>query len=155
MGAGSSACYRHFPDFRNLEDYRNSMSTENPSIPATTNKRPTWTRLLDILLRCAHVLVISLLFGGAVFKIPFGQLVPWSALVLASGGALILSEFFYDRRWPTQGRGIMVYLHAGLFGLVFFRPDLAVPVLLAALVLGMVGSHMPRRFRHWSFIQRR
>ena len=101
------------------------------------------------------MLVISILFGGAVFKIPFTQLAPWRALILASGVALILSEIFYDRHWPIQGRGILVYLHAGLFGLVYLRPGLAVPCLLAAIVLGMLGSHMPRRFRHWSFLQRR
>ena len=130
------------------------MSDKNTSISGNPIKRPFWTRLLDILLRSAHVLVIGVLVGGAVFQIPFAQLVPWKALVAASGGALILSELFYDRRWPTQGRGVMVYLHAGLFGLVYFRPGLALPCLLAALVLGMLGSHMPRRFRHWSFLHR-
>ena len=131
------------------------MSDKNTSITANPTKRPTWTRLLDILLRSAHVLVIGVLVGGAVYQVPLALLVPWRALVLASGGALILSEFFYDRHWPIQGRGILVYLHAGLFGLVYFRPGLALPCLLAALVLGMLGSHMPRRFRHWSFLRRR
>jgi hypothetical protein len=131
------------------------MPDHEAAISSQQTRRPTWTRLLDILLRAAHVLVISILFGGAVYKIPFAQLVPWKTIVLVSGGALILSEFFYDRHWPTQGRGILVYLHAGLFGLVYFRPGLAVPCLLAALLLGMLGSHMPKRFRHWSFLHRR
>ena len=131
------------------------MLDHEAAISSKHNKRPAWTRALDILLRCAHVLVISVLFGGAVYQIPFDQLVPWKALVIASGSALILSEVFYDHYWPTQGRGIMVVIHAGLFGLVYFRPGLAVPCLLAALVLGMLGSHMPKRFRHWSFLHRR
>jgi hypothetical protein len=42
-----------------------------------------------------------------------------------------------------------VYLHAGLFGLACLRPELALACLLAALVIGMAGSHMPKKWRYW------
>jgi hypothetical protein len=119
------------------------------------NKRPAWTRILDIALRTAHVPVIGVLFGGAIFKIPFDQLLPWRYLAIATGCALIASEVLHGRHWPYQGRGVMVFIHVGLFSLVYFRPSLAIPCLLAALVVGMVGSHMPKKLRHWSFIHRR
>jgi uncharacterized membrane protein HdeD (DUF308 family) len=119
------------------------------------NKRAGWTRMLDVVLRAAHVLVISLLFGGVFFKIPLTQLLLWRYFVIGSGCALIASEVFHSRHWPYQGRGVMVFLHVGLFGLVYLRPDLATACLMAALVVGMAGSHMPKRLRHWSFLHRR
>jgi TctA family transporter len=110
---------------------------------------------MDIALRTAHVLVISVLFGGAVFRIPLDQLVPFQRLAVVTGLALIVSEIFHRPHWPTQIRGVMVFIHAGLLGLVIFRPDLAVIWLLTALVVGMVGSHLPKRIRHWSYVLRR
>lgn len=119
------------------------------------NQHPAWTRVLDILLRAAHVLVISALFGGVVFKIPAAQLQAWRILAAASGGLLILSELLHSLHWPYQGRGVMVYIHAGLFILASLRPTLAPACLAAALVLGILGSHMPKRLRHWSLLHRR
>jgi hypothetical protein len=119
------------------------------------NKRPAWTRVLDIVLRTAHVLVISALFGGAVFNIPAARLIPWQILASASGCGLIVSEVLHSLHWPYQGRGVMVYLHAGLFILACILPTLAPECLAAAIVIGIAGSHMPKRLRHWSFIHRR
>jgi hypothetical protein len=121
---------------------------------ARSNQHPAWTRTLDIVLRAAHVLVISILFGGAVFKIPAARLLPFQVLSIVTGAALIASEVAHRRRWPSQGRGLMVYIHVGLFSLASFRPSLAVPCLLAALVIGMTGSHMPKNLRYWDFIHR-
>ncbi len=110
---------------------------------------------MDVLLRAAHVLVISVLFGGTVFGVLPASLVSWQHLVLLSGGALIVSEVLHELRWPVQGRGLVVYLHTGLFVLAWLRPGLAIPALLAALLTGMVGSHMPKRLRYWSFVRER
>jgi hypothetical protein len=130
------------------------MSEKNISIPEG-KRRPRWTRFLDIALRSAHVLVISALFGGAVFGIPPDQLVPLQQLAIATGSMLIVSEIFHRPHWPTQIRGLLVFIHAGLLGLVILRPDLAVVWLTTALVLGMVGSHLPKIIRHWSYVLRR
>jgi len=119
------------------------------------NKRHAWTRVLDIVLRAAHVLVISALFGGAVFQVPAAQLLPWRILAAASGVALIASEVLHSLHWPYQGRGVMVYVHAGLFILASLQPSLALPCLAAALIFGILGSHMPKRLRHWSLLHRR
>ena len=116
------------------------------------NQRSAWTRILDILLRSAHVLVISGLFGGAVFKVWPDQLVEWRYGAILSGLGLIVSEVAHQRHWPAQARGLMVYLHAGLLGLAVAVPSLAVPCLGAAIVTGMIGSHMPKKLRYWSFI---
>lgn len=112
-------------------------------------------RFLDIALRTAHVLVISVLFGGAVFSIPEDQLVPWQHLAMATGAVLIVSEIFHHTHWLTQIRGLMVLIHAGLLGLAILRPDLAVIFLSSSLILGLVGSHLPKKIRYWSYTHRR
>ncbi len=131
------------------------MSENNNSIPEPRNKRPAWIRFLDITLRTAHVLVISVLFGGAVFKIPADQLAPWQHLAMATGVMLIASEVIHHTHWLTQIRGLMVFIHAGLLILAILCPDLAVISLMSALIFGLVGSHLPKKIRYWSFILRR
>ena len=131
------------------------MTENNGSISGNRPRRPAWTRFLDIALRTAHVLVISVLFGGAVFRIPADQLVSFQRLAVVTGAALTASEIIHHLHWFTQVRGVMVLVHAGLLGLVIHRPDLAVFGLLTALILGMAGSHMPKKIRYWSFILRR
>jgi TctA family transporter len=131
------------------------MNEYNSSISEKQTKRPIWTRFLDIALRTAHVLAISVLFGGAVFRIPLDQLVPFQRLAVITGLALIVSEIFHRPHWPTQIRGVLVIVHAGLLGLVILKPDLAVIWLSTALVVGMTGSHLPKKIRHWSYTLRR
>jgi hypothetical protein len=129
------------------------MNENNTSI--NPKKRPVWMRFLDISLRTAHVLVISVLFGGAVFRIPVDQLVPWQHLAIATGTMLIVSEIIHHTHWLTQIRGVMVFIHAGLLGLAILRPDLAVIFLSSSLVFGLVGSHLPKKIRYWSYTLRR
>jgi hypothetical protein len=127
------------------------MAEKTPSVTEKQKKRPLWTRFVDIALRTAHVLVISILLGGEVFNVPASQLFPLQRLAVVTGGALIISEIFHRPHWVTQIRGVMVFVHAGLLGLAIARPDLAVPCLLSALVVGMAGSHLPKKIRHWSY----
>ena len=137
-----------------FQDRMGCRMVDKDTISGRQNVRPAWMRWMDVILRTAHVMVISVLFGGAVFKIPSSGLVHWQYLAAFTGAALILSEVLHSRHWPYQGRGVMVYLHVGIFGLVCIRPGLALAGLAAVIVLGMVGSHMPKRFRHWSFLHR-
>jgi hypothetical protein len=130
------------------------MMDQNGSIAEAPNKGRSWTRALDIVLRSMHVLVISALFGGAVFRVPAEQLLLYRALAAVSGVALIASEAFHRRGWPRQGRGLLVYIHIGLFSLACAWPKLAPACLASALVIGLTGSHMPRNLRYWDFIHR-
>lgn len=131
------------------------MIDGNSTIPEKKHKRPAWTRHLDVVLRTAHVAVASVVFGGAVLDIPLGLVLPWYYLTFGTGCALIISEYYHSYHWPYQGRGAMVVVHVGVLGAIHLRPDWAVPALSVALIFGMVGSHMPKRFRYWSFIHRR
>lgn len=131
------------------------MSDSNITIPLKRNKRAAWTRTLDVVLRTAHVAATSVVFGAAVYGIPFRQLSSWCHLATATGCTLIASEVYHWPHWPYQGRGVMGLIHIGLFGLIYVRADMLLPVLMLVLVFGMVGSHMPKRLRYWSFVHRR
>jgi hypothetical protein len=145
---GRSAVKTCFPLFYPL--YFCMQKSDNRS-PEKKHKRPAWSRHLDVVLRTAHVAVTSVVFGGAVFAAPRDQLLSWYYLTVATGLGLIASEIYHSYHWPYQGRGAMVLIHMGVLGIIHLRPDLTTPVLAVALIFGMVGSHMPKRFRYWSF----
>jgi len=128
------------------------MSNSDIVIPVKSGKRPAWTRAVDILLRAAHVAVTGVLLGGVVFQVPLDMLLKWQFLGIATGCALIASEVYHKPHWLYQGRAVMVFMHAGLFFLIRFKPALMAPILSAAFLFGMAGSHMSRKFRHWSLI---
>ncbi len=113
---------------------------------------PGWMRWLDIALRAGHIGVAALLFGGFFYHIPFARLHAWHHLTIATGIGLLILEIMQDLNWPHQGNGLLGIVHFSLAGLIHFRPDLAVPLLWAIVITGCIGSHMPRRFRHWSIL---
>jgi hypothetical protein len=143
------------PENQNYGKHGTMINNDNAAVTEKKTKRPAWSRSVDIVLRTAHVAVTSVLFGGAVCGIPFIQLMPWHHLAILTGCALIASEIYHCRHWLYQGRGVMVLIHVGLLGIIHVRPDLMAPVLAAVLVFGMVGSHMPKSLRYWSFVHGR
>jgi hypothetical protein len=115
-------------------------------------RRSGSSKVLDLVLRSFHVGAASVLFGGLILSVSFSRLSAWHTLAMATGGALIIAEACHSRHWPYQGRGLMAIVHVGLLGLVHFRPDSMVPVLIAVLVFGVFGSNMPGYLRHWSVV---
>lgn len=128
------------------------MAENNMTTSIKPGKRPGWTRVLDICLRAVHVAVTGILLGGAVFQIPFEAFIKWQFLTIATGCALIASEVYHKPYWLRQGRAVMVFIHAGLFFLIHFKPTLMIPLLSTSVLIGMAGSHMSRKFRHWSLV---
>ena len=121
--------------------------------PSREAHRPSGgMRWLTIVIRTAHIGVAGIFFGGCVLSVPFTQLGLWHHLTIATGGALLLLEWLHDPFWPHRGKGVLAILHVGLVALVHLTPGLMVPLLWGALISGCIGSHMPRRFRHWSLL---
>ena len=57
------------------------------------------------------------------------------------------------QRDPVVQHPFFSIMWASLLALVVpLRPGLAVVLLWLILILGSVGSHMPRRWRHWSLL---
>lgn len=129
---------------------------ENCKKPAKEKKaRPGWIRGLDITMRTMHIATTGVLFGGAVFAIPFNRLVTWHQGAVASGVALVLLGLNQSRHWPHEVRGVLVMAHVAVLGLVRLCPQYRPWIVATALVLGAVVSHMPGDMRHWSLLYRR
>lgn len=114
-----------------------------------------YARGIGITFRTMHIAAIGILLGGHVFDAPLDRLLPWLYLSIASGVSLIGLEVYSSCKWLYQGKGVFVLLKLLLIAAVARWWEYRVWLLLAALVLGSVGSHMPGRWRYYSFLHRR
>ncbi len=105
-------------------------------------------RALGIGLRTAHLCAMALLLGASRFEAPAATLRTWLAATALTGAALVASEARHGRYWIVQVSGLLVLAHVAAAGLVQLRAGF--PALAAALVIGAVGSHLPRALRKWS-----
>ena len=110
-------------------------------------------RWLSIGVRTGHIAVSAVLFGGLVLAVDFVRLGHWHLLTIATGMILLALEWSHDVRWPHRGKGLLVLFHLGLGLLIHALPKLTVPLLWCILISGCIGSHMPRRYRHWSIVE--
>ena len=109
-----------------------------------------YARSISILLRTVHIAAIGLLLGGHVFAAPDARLLPFLYLSIVSGTGLIGIELYSSCKWFYQGKGILVLIKLLLVAAVAVFWEQRVWLLLMALVIGSVGSHMPGRFRYYS-----
>jgi len=128
------------------------MRPERNSPPGAAKSPSGTMRWLGIAVRTGHIGVASVFFGGCLLLVPYAHLSFWHHLVIATGCVLLLLEWLHDRHWPHRGKGLLGLLHACLGLLIHLKPGLTVPLLWIILVTGCIGSHMPRRFRHWSIL---
>jgi hypothetical protein len=114
----------------------------------------TGRRSLEIAVRTAHLGAMALLAGGHHFGAASSSLRPWVVLTVVTGVLLLGSEASHSRHWVVQVRGVLALVHIGAFALVAVAPRNARVALAAALVVGSVGSHLPRVVRKWSLRHR-
>jgi hypothetical protein len=109
------------------------------------------SRAVGIALRTAHLGAMAVLVGGTWFGVPASALRGALAATALTGAALTASEASHGRHWVYQGRGLLVLAHVAAVGLA----GLLGPAALAAgLVVGAVGSHLPKAMRNWSLRHR-
>lgn len=108
-------------------------------------------RWAGIILRTAHIATAAVFFGGCVLRVSFPPLSLWHHGAIASGCLLLILELLHDRCWIHRGKGLLGLLHIGFGLLIHLIPSTQIPLLWLILISGCIGSHMPRRFRHWSF----
>jgi hypothetical protein len=121
-------------------------------ITTKKKRRSGWFRAAEILLRTAHIGTTGVLFGGAIFAVPFARMFSWHQVAIATGGGLALMGISQSRHWPYQVRGVMALTHVGLLGLIHLHPEYRAEILATVLIIGSVGSHMPSDIRHWSLV---
>jgi hypothetical protein len=68
---------------------------------------------------------------------------------------MIAIEVYPSAHWAHQICAVFVYAKLALLCAIPFVWDSRVPVLLAVVALASVGSHAPRKVRHYSVWYRR
>jgi len=109
-------------------------------------------RAIAVVLRTAHLAMMAMLVGALFFAAPASSIRTWQALTAGTGAALLVTEISHSRHWVYQGRGIITIAHVALAWLA--PSGLVRPAAAAALVIGGLGSHLPRAVRKWSFRHR-
>jgi hypothetical protein len=112
-------------------------------------------RAWNIALRTAHIGAMGVLLGGHAFDVAPERLMVSLWLTIGTGVALGALEVGTQLTWFHQGRGLMTMTKLALLCVVPLAWDYRLPILLAVIVLGSIGSHMPARFRYYSVLQRR
>jgi hypothetical protein len=102
-----------------------------------------------------HIAAIGILLGGHVFAVPDMRLLAFLYLSIVSGAGLIGIELYSSCKWFYQGKGLLVLIKLLLVAAVAVFWEQRVWLLLLAVVIGSVGSHMPGRFRYYSIWHRR
>ncbi|MBM3791862.1 MAG: hypothetical protein FJW35_16130, partial [Acidobacteria bacterium] len=104
-----------------------------------------YMRACNIALRTAHIIATGALFGGHVFGVEADRLLPWLGLTLLTGALLAAVEAYPSWRWFYEACAAMVLAKVLLLCLVPWLWDYRTPILIVIIVLGSVGSHMPKR----------
>jgi hypothetical protein len=112
-------------------------------------------RAISIAFRTLHIAAIGILLGGHVYDIASSRLLFWLYGSVLSGIGLVGVELYSSCKWLYQGKGVLVLVKLLLLGLVPWFWEQRAWLLLVILVIGSVGSHMPGRYRYYSFLHGR
>ena len=113
------------------------------------------SRWWNIGARTVHLAATGTLLGGHVFGADAAALMPLLWVAIVSGAVMVAIELYPTAHWAHQVCALFVYAKLGVLCLVPFLWERRVALLLVVLVLASVGSHAPRRVRHYSLRYRR
>lgn len=109
-------------------------------------------RAWSIALRTIHLMATGILLGGHAFHAPVSSLRPMLYLAIVSGAGMAALESYPNLHFLTEGGGVMVLAKLALLCTIPFAWDHRFPILLVVVAIASIGSHMPARFRHYSFV---
>ncbi|MEE8142968.1 MAG: hypothetical protein V3T77_07705 [Planctomycetota bacterium] len=105
-------------------------------------------RTLRLLLRATHILSAGVLLGGCVFGQSQEQLGVWFLGTAISGIALLLTDLHASLGVLFEVRGAVVFAKVALTALAYELWEQRTWLLMVALVIAVVSSHMPGNIRH-------
>lgn len=111
-----------------------------------------WARPTQLVLRSVHIAAMALVLGGLPFGADYQALRGPILATVASGLLLFAIDLARDAAILLQGSGVAVLLKLGLLGLGLLQPSARLPWYLAATLVASVGAHMPKHWRHFSFL---
>jgi hypothetical protein len=118
-------------------------------------RRLPHSRWWNIAARTVHLAATGLILGGHAFGADADRLLPLLWVAIATGGVMIAVEVYPTAHWAHQVCALFVYAKLAILCVIPFLWDHRVAMLLLVLVLASVGSHAPRRVRHYSLYYRR
>ena len=101
------------------------------------------------------MVVVGALFGGHVFDVEPDRLHFLLYATLATGGVLAALEAYPHVSWCYEVRGLCVFGKMLLLCSIPWLWAYRVPILVVVFVIASIGSHMPRRYRHFSILHGR
>jgi hypothetical protein len=122
--------------------------------PAERRHLP-YSRWWNIAARTVHLAATGILLGAHVFGVPADGLYPLLWTAIATGVVMILVEVYPSAHWTHQVCALFVYAKLALLCVIPWMWEYRAPMLLAVLALASVGSHAPRKLRHYSVWYRR
>jgi hypothetical protein len=112
-------------------------------------------RTVKVAARTVHIVAMALMLGGVAYAAPVAALTLPLAFTVASGLLLFGLDLWKSGNWLTQGGGVAVLLKLALLALGQSFPAARFECYLAATSIASIGAHMPKSWRHWSFLHRR
>jgi len=95
-----------------------------------------------------HILCTGILLGGHVFEQPQSVIEPWLYASVFSGLAIFITDLHASMTVLFEVRGLMLIIKLALLLLIPLFWPLRIPILVAVLFIGAIGSHMPKHWRH-------
>ena len=105
-------------------------------------------RTLRILLRALHIMTVGVLLGGHIFHQPIAILEPWLWGAVLSGLAILMTDIYASFAILFEVRGIIILIKVVLLLSITIFWEQRVSLLVLALFIGAISSHMPKRYRH-------
>jgi hypothetical protein len=112
-------------------------------------------RMVKVAARTVHIVAMALVLGGVAYAAPVQALVLPLAFTVASGLLLLGLDLWKSGTCLYQGSGVAVLLKLALLSLGQWFPAARFECYLAATSVASIGAHMPKSWRHWSFLHRR
>ncbi len=110
----------------------------------------TALRVYKVLARTVHLIAIAGLVGGHMFGAPLAPLRLLLYLSIITGAAMCALEAYPNRHFFYEGWALLLWLKLVVLTLVLVYWNARRPILIVALVIASLGSHMPRALRHWT-----
>jgi len=112
----------------------------------------TGQRWLRISLRTWHLLGIAFLVGQTAQGVAFAQqpIALWSTFL--SGAFFIGVELYQSCVFLVQLKGLAVIVKTVFLAWAVAYPGYALDFFVAAIVIGGISSHMPGKYRYFSWL---
>jgi hypothetical protein len=107
---------------------------------------------IRVISRALHILAAGVLVGGHIFGQTETILEPWLWATVITGSIILLTDLHSTLAILFEVRGIAILLKIVLFLLIPLFWEHRISLLICVLLIGAISSHLPKRYRHKSFI---